>query len=234
MQPTRNFQSTKQQKTKTMSYFILFIVVILFLVTLGPKLIVNSSQFITSIFEKKTLEDNRHTANLQAPPEILDLPDATHSAQLDITIQNVKASNVTILVNNTQQDDIYADNDPITASINLDKGDNTVQVISQNPDTLEEKKSIEYRVSRIDEKPQLDITSPTDNMLTGAQEINVTGKTGDNITIKVNEIPVVVSGDGSFQTTVKLTQNGENKITVTAENVARVITSKTITVRYEP
>lgn len=230
LSPRRNRQ---QGNNKTLSYFILLIVVILFLATIGIRLLINTPIFISNLMGGNKITDNRHTDELIANPEIIDIPDATHSARILITIENIKNTNVTVIVNDVIQEEFSSTDPEEEIELELDKGDNAVVVKTKSLKTSEVKKSRTYRVVYLEDAPELEITSPTDGMVTGKEEVAVTGSVSEDISVKVNGSPVVVSGEGTFSYTVKLV-NGENKIQVVAQNRAGTTQEKTVTVRYEP
>ena len=223
----------QQNNNKTIGYLLLLIVVIIFLATVGVRLLLNTSIFISNFINNGKSSDTRQTAKLLGKPIIVDIPDATHSATIAITIDNVKNTKIAILVNDIVQNELLSDENSIETEIDLDEGDNTVQVETTDPKSNEKKQSPIYRVSYIQEKPKLDLTTPVDGMITDKEDITVSGNVGADISIRVNSQPVVVSGDGSFNTVVKLV-NGENIIEVIAQNQAGTTETQTITVSYEP
>ncbi len=189
--------------------------------------------FINKLTTGGKLTDTRHTDELQGIPEVTDLPDATHSAQISINIINIKDRQVSVLVNDVIQEEFLSDEDQSDVSITLDEGDNILAVESKDTETKEVKKSQNYRIAYIESKPELTITSPTDGTVTDKQDITITGTVGSDISVQVNNQPVVVSANGSFTTSVKLT-NGENTISVVAQNAAGATETQTVTVSYEP
>ena len=82
------------------------------------------------------------------------------------------------------------------------------------------------------EKPKLEIKEPQDGLKTNKQEVNLVGETDKETYIKVNDLPVVVDAQGVFQTTLKL-KEGENKIIITAQDIADNLEEKVLTVIYE-
>ncbi len=85
--------------------------------------------------------------------------------------------------------------------------------------------------------PNLTIISPTDSETVNKSTIIVSGEATDkgsgvsNVTVNGNT--VIVGKDGSFSTTVSLTE-GDNTITITATDKAGNKATKTITVTYKP
>lgn len=84
--------------------------------------------------------------------------------------------------------------------------------------------------------PSMVLNSPTDGLVTNGGTIQVSGETNDDsgspVEVLVNGTPVTVNGDGTFSTTVDLTE-GENTITVTAKDAAGKTTTITRTVTLD-
>lgn len=233
MQSVYQRQTNRRGSHKTLSYFILFVILIIFLSTVGVRLLINTSIFISHQLSDRKVEDNRHTDELVGNPEIIDVPSSTDSASIDVEIINVKNKNVTLTVNEVIQETMFSDENSISSTVQLERGDNDIVVEAEDTKSKEIKTSKIYKVTYIQELPELEITNPTEGMVTGKEEMMVTGHVKEDITVKVNGSPVVVSGEGSFSSLIKLV-NGENKIVVVAQNRAGATEEKTITVRYEP
>lgn len=223
----------QQNNNKTIGYLLLLIIVIIFLATVGVRLLLNTSIFISNFINNGKTSDTRHTTELLGKPIIVDLPDATHSATIVVTIDNVKNTDIAISVNDVVQNELSSAQNSVETEIDLDEGENTVQIETTDPKTNDKKQSPIYRISYIQKKPELEITAPIDGMITGKEDITVSGHAGVDISVRVNNQPVVVSSDGSFSTVVKLA-NGENKIEVIAQNQAGTTETQMVTVRYEP
>ncbi|PAE40685.1 peptidase S8, partial [Bacillus sp. 7884-1] len=80
-------------------------------------------------------------------------------------------------------------------------------------------------------KPELTITKPTDGLKTNQQAVTIEGKVTDLslAEVTINGQKVNVTEDGSYSHYVLL-NNGENKFTVTAKDIAGNETSKEVTV----
>jgi len=70
---------------------------------------------------------------------------------------------------------------------------------------------------RLNQPPQLMVSSPTENSLVAAQ-VEVTGQTEPEVTVSVNNQPVALQTDGSFRTEIFLPQEGIASITVEARD----------------
>ena len=84
--------------------------------------------------------------------------------------------------------------------------------------------------------PTLNVTSPTDNLVTNVGTVTVSGTTNDAtsspVTVTVNGSAVTVGSGGAFSTTVTLNE-GSNTITVVATDSAGKITTVVRTVYYD-
>ncbi len=99
-------------------------------------------------------------------------------------------------------------------------------------DNKNEKKTSDYNVFYSDDKPKLEITEPQDNSKTSKSEITIIGSTDNDITVRTNNLPVIVDATGKFRTTLRL-KEGENKIEISAVDDAGNNETKTITVTYQ-
>jgi hypothetical protein len=94
-----------------------------------------------------------------------------------------------------------------------------------------ESRSISYLKSL----PKLEISTPADgaSFSKADSEINVSGNTDAENTVRVNDFIAIVDGAGNFSYLLKLSE-GDNKIKITATNPAGSNTSKELTVSYSP
>lgn len=80
--------------------------------------------------------------------------------------------------------------------------------------------------------PKLTVNEPTENAVILTDEVIVSGVTDENITVIVNTQPVLVSEEGNFTATIKITQN-TTQIEVTATSRAGKETRVTRTIKPE-
>ncbi len=84
--------------------------------------------------------------------------------------------------------------------------------------------------------PTLTVLSPADNLITNVNTVTVSGTTvdaqGSEITLTVNDETVTVADDGTFTTTVSLTE-GENTITIVSTDEGGKATTVTRTVSLD-
>lgn len=122
----------------------------------------------------------------------------------------------------------------------MSDGSHTVQVsASDNDGNAATAKSTTFTVDTV--PPTLNVTSPTDGLVTNSSSVNVAGSTNDaasspvTIAIKLNgtdQGSVTVASDGSFSKSVTLAE-GSNTIIVTATDAAGKTSSVTRTVTLD-
>ena len=78
--------------------------------------------------------------------------------------------------------------------------------------------------------PKLNVTSPSENLVTNSKNLTVSGTTNDAtsspVILKVNDTPVTVQENGSWTTQITLSE-GENTITIVATDSAGKSTTVT-------
>lgn len=122
----------------------------------------------------------------------------------------------------------------------LSDGAHTVRVTaSDNDGNAATEKSTTFTVDTV--PPTLNLTAPTDGLITNSASLNVVGSTNDatsspvTITIKLNgadQGAITVSSSGSFTKTVTL-EEGSNTLVVTATDAAGKTSSVTRTVTLD-
>lgn len=122
----------------------------------------------------------------------------------------------------------------------LSDGSHTVTVnVSDHDGNAATQKSTTYKVDTV--PPALNITSPTDGIITATSSLNVSGKTNDatsspvTVKIKLNgkdQGSIAVGSGGSFSKSITLAK-GSNTITVTATDAAGKVSSVTRTVTLD-
>ena len=127
-----------------------------------------------------------------------------------------------------------------TPAAALGDGSHTVTVdVSDHDGHAATQKSTTYKVDTV--TPTLNITSPTDGLITASSKLNIVGTTNDatsspvSITIKLNgadQGSVTVGSDGTFSKSVTLAE-GSNTIEVTATDAAGKTSSVSRTVTLD-
>ncbi|OGK10057.1 hypothetical protein A2767_00300 [Candidatus Roizmanbacteria bacterium RIFCSPHIGHO2_01_FULL_35_10] len=224
----------KQLNNKIYLSLAILIIVIILLFTVGLKVLLNASSFVARVTEKKSDNQLKKNQNLIEDIDIDSIPIATNSSRIFVGGSVVNFDQVEFYLNGdlVKESSLLSSDSFIEEIGDLVKGQNEVFVIGKLKDSDEEKKSNIFTVFYKSDKPKLDIKEPQDNSKTNNLEIKIMGETDKETYIKVNDLPVVVDSQGIFQTMVRL-KEGENKITITAQDVAENKEEKILTVIYE-
>lgn len=224
----------KKYRTQIVGYLFLLILVIIFISTVGVKILLNTSLFIVKLTQKNknNVSTVNNEENLILPPEIFDLPEATNSAEIYVTGRGSAKKNLLIYINDELQDELILDADQFETNIKLTKGNNSIYLLLKDAKTKQKKQSKIYNIIYKDEKPVLEISFPQDQEKTNKDEIQVIGATDAEVFIQINNAPVIVDAEGKFSYSVKL-QIGENQIIIAATDIAGNTETKELTVIYQ-
>lgn len=236
-QGSRLSRTLEQQSKKQLYIFVLSsLVLIVACILLGPRILdfIGTYMIDSGSGQQNTEED---TIEFVAPPIFTTIPRASETNTFSIIgTTTSKNATVEIFVNNRKEATVQVtDNNTFKAdSISLKEGQNTVK----GRTIVGERKSEytkDYIVLYSKEPPKIEELSPGDGseFKRGDQEIRVQGKTEPQNTVTVNNFRAVVDENGFFSYYLKLNE-GENKISIKAVNVAGKETTKEITVRFSP
>lgn len=210
------------------------VILFYFLFTVGIKLILNSSVFVANMFSKNSpAAPLNKTTDVYGSVDIEDIPVATNSAKIIVNGSVVNYTKLDFYLNGevVETKDMTA-NEIFNIEIgDLEKGKNEVYIKARTEDGQNTKKTQVYEVLYKDEKPKLDISEPADRATVSSPEVTIKGTTDKEVLIKVNDLPVVVDVNGNFDSTVRL-KEGDNSISVKAEDIAGNVEGKTLTVTY--
>lgn len=213
-------------------YGIILVCLVIFMATAGLSLLIKGTIFYSNLTDQTKKEQTRKNPNILGQPQFLDLPDATNSSQLTIKGSATKKMNIKIFVNDDPQKDLFLATDEFETSVVLNKGENSIYAILEDPKTKTSIKSDVYSVYYGDDQVKLDILEPSDGSRVDKEDLTIVGQTTSDSLIRINDLPTVVGFDGTFRKTVILSP-GENKITIWVQNRAGSTDSKEITVTYE-
>ncbi|MFH1601895.1 MAG: Ig-like domain-containing protein [Candidatus Shapirobacteria bacterium] len=170
------------------------------------------------------------------PPTFFAVTEATNSAILKLSGSSEPESKVEIYLNNNLLLATQADEQGLFSveKVTLEKGTNTLTAKALDASENQSQNSEEAKIVFDDQPPQLEITAPEDKSTVYSQTVEVKGiSESENIKITVNDRLVVIEKEGEFTYPYELSQ-GENKITVVAEDLAGNQTEKELTVNYQP
>lgn len=229
--------SEKQNRKQTIYFTIGIIAIFIILIQFGPALI---NIFGNAIYNLRgTKDENSQVIGkaLLQPPILNGIPDATQSAYISF---NGRAPDthgtVEIYVNNDLKKEVnIIDTKEFEIKIlTISEGKNTVKArFVKNSKTSPF--TNDFTVNFFKEKPKLDILFPTDGatFTKADKNITVTGQTDPELTVSVSGFRAIVTPDGKFSYVLAL-NDGDNNITVIAQNPAGLSTQKEIKVKYSP
>lgn len=189
----------------------------------------------------RVLEKTKPTATIVSPTQgsvlgsaaqdiVMELQDAGGSG-LNMASVVFKVNNVQVSSGLTWSDG--ADGKKICTyhATNLSDGSNSVSLqVTDNDGNVSEVATVSFVIST--SAPTLNVTSPTDNLLTNSNKVTVAGTAAagsDAVTlsnVKINGEAVSVGSGGAFSKEITL-QEGENTITIVAEDSIGKTTSVT-------
>ena len=220
-------------KNTIILYIVILFLVLYFIFTFGIRLLLNTSSFISGLFPQPSTKPLSKTEDTFSSIDINLIPQATNSAKFIISGSVLNFDSLDFYINTKKVKEIKSSLDTFSEEIgDLEKGDNNVYILAKSKDNKNKKETIVYKVFYKSEKPKLDISEPSDNSNTNNQEVKVKGKTDKETYVRVNDLPVVVDVNGSFETTTRL-KEGDNQITVTATDIAGNIETKTLKIIYQ-
>lgn len=214
---------------------VVFIALLIFIFTLGLKILLNTSIFVARLGENKNnITQLQKKSNLIGDVDIQDIPVATNSSTITVSGTVLNFNLLEFYLNDEKiKDSSLIGSDTFSEDVEgLKEGRNEIYILAKMKDSNEKKKSKTYTVLYKSEKPKLDVHEPQDGSKTTKEEIMIKGSTDKETYVKVNDLPIVVDAQGNFDTSFRL-KDGENKITIRAQDMAGNIESKTLTVTYQ-
>lgn len=230
-------RSLKQSKKQLYVSLFGILAVIFIALNFGPSLIGTLGNVIDKI-TGKTGQQAEIKSNAQIQPPTLDpIPDATPSASITVTGKtDYPKGTVELYVNNSLFDQKDIDSTQVFKfeNITLTTGNNSIKarmVLNDKKSDFSDIQNVSYTKGA----PKLDISFPSDHQSFNKadQQITVKGTTDSQNSISVNSFVAIVDNNGNFSYDLNL-NNGDNKITVVATDIAGNTTPKDLTVSYSP
>ena len=169
-------------------------------------------------------------------PVVFTVVDETGGSGIDLSSLVVKLDG-TVVSSATLQTTAITNGYSVTytpASALSDGAHTITASCSDNDGNAAAEKSTAFTIDTV--PPTLNVTSPSDNIITNAASCVVTGATNDAtsspVTVTVNGSAVTVDANGTFSTTITLAE-GENTITVVAKDSAGKTTTVVRTVTLD-
>lgn len=214
-------------------YVVILFLILYFIFTFGIKFLLNTSSFISGLFPQPSAKPLSKTEDNFSSIDIISIPQATNSAKIIISGSILNFDILDFYINAKKVKEIESSSDTFSEEIgDLEKGDNNVYILAKSRNSKVEKNTITYKIFYKNEKPKLEINEPADNSTTHNLEIKVKGSTDKEVYIRVNDLPVIVDANGSFETSVRL-KDGDNQIIVFAQDIAGNIETKSLKITYQ-
>jgi len=214
-------------------FAVLLILIFVFIFTIGIKLLLNTSLFVNQVFDKDKSTVTPSKEEFKGKFSIDQIPTATNSANILVSGSISDYDSLVVYLNEERKEEVKIASDSFSLEIgDLIKGENQIYFLAKSSKKKQQKQSEIFKVAFKDEKPKLEVSQPTDGLKTYIQDQKVSGTTDKDNTVTVNNLPVVVAVNGSFQTSVKL-HDGENKIIIDVTDEFGNSDSKTLTVTYQ-
>ncbi len=233
----RSIKKFEDRTRKRLVFSIIFTIALMgFLVVWGIPWIIGG----LSVINKHQSTPNQISEDAAIAPPVLDIPfDATNSSTIRITGYSAPNTKVEIYLDDDLKTTVSTNDDGsfATDDIMLSLGINRIYGKTVSTDTANNpKKSLSSKTIHLvysNEKPTLDITSPSDNqqIIGGDKKVLVSGKTDTTNSLSVNGSTVIVNGDGNFSTYVSI-GDGDTVITIIATNAVGSITKVERKVTY--
>lgn len=231
-------RSVRHTQNKARNRIIISIIVVLFLgyasLTWGLPALIGGLTYITH-FNSKPAVKVASTDDLAITPPVLNIPfESTNSASLTISGYSTPDTKVEIYFDDELKTTASVSDDGSFSTDPLDLVLGTNNIYGKT--IVNDKKSLDSKTIKViynNDKPKLDVTSPTDNQEVhgGDKKIHVEGSTGSQDTITINGTTVIVNGDGHFGSDINI-NDGDNTITIVATNEYGNTTSVTRQVKY--
>jgi hypothetical protein len=224
----------KEAKKRLFFLMIFLVVTAYFFFSFGLPFVINTSVFISKIAEKPTANPDNETKNNYALLNINDIQTATNSSKILIGGTTFNLNKVAIYLNgrNITRKNVSGNLDINYEISDLVEGNNEIYFVGYNEKGEAIKKTKTFYVLYKNTKPKLEIITPKDNETVFNQNLSIKGSTDKETVIQVNDTPVVVDALGNFETEINL-KEGENKIKITANDIAGNQEEKIITVIYQ-
>lgn len=193
--------------------------VFLFLLLFGVRILVGFSLFVDWI---RGASPQQQQSTVLLPPVLDPAPEATFSARIKITGSAQPDTTLIVYLNEKEFKKMTV---PKIGTFELEdvvlqEGENVMSAKVTDEDKMSELSNV-LRITRKSEGPLIEVTSPEDGreVVGDDSRLTIEGKTEEDVTVTVNGRFVVVESDGSFRSTMNLSE-GETTLTIVATDVA--------------
>ncbi|MEK9178285.1 MAG: hypothetical protein AAB801_00730 [Patescibacteria group bacterium] len=202
----------------------------IFLLKLGIPFLSDVSYRIGSLFQTQSNEQSL-SDEFVSTPILNPLPEATNSAEVNISGSSLSGYEVLLYINGELDDREKVRNNEFSFEKSLTEGENIIKLKASFKDR--ESEFTDPVVINIKTAPPLlEIETPTDGQEVSKKSLEVKGKTDMGARITVNGYWALMEGE-NFSYTLEL-NDGDNEIKVEAVDEAGNKTERKIKVKYSP
>jgi uncharacterized protein YfaP (DUF2135 family) len=225
----------KREQKKAVRQTVMYLITAVFLIVAFVFIVVPGFLRFVASLSGSTITDSGDTFPPQVP--VIAAPfEATSSASIDINGYGEADSQVVLVLNGNELEKKTIGSDgTFTASVPLSDGENSLTAYSVDANNNESSTGKTYVIIYDNEAPKLEISEPQPNQqieLRKNQTLTIKGTTEANARVRVNGRLVFANSEGAFTTTYQLSE-GENKLTIEAEDKASNKTLQEITVTFK-
>lgn len=238
---SRRYRIQEKRLTRKGVFLILLsIALFVFLMLGGIPLLVQFSALVGNL-KSSSAPIAQEDKTPPAPPSFdPPLPEYTQSEKITAVGRAEAGSTLKVYKSDVKIKELLIDDSSkFSLEIPIDKGENAIWATATDPAGNESGLSSRFRVVYGKEPPKLNIVKPLDNEAFYGQDKTITiegsaeGKENIDVRVTVNDRLAIVGSDGIFSVQVTLSE-GQNTLTIIAEDSAGNKTEKTLTVSYAP
>src|SRR3989344_6780157 len=180
--------------------------------------------FVKNVIKPSQNNSNQSSDTLALAPPVLNIPyEATNSAQIDIKGFGTPTSKVKLYIDDesSQTIGVLSDGSFIFENVTLNLGTNNIYGKTVDDKGQESLPSKTIKLQFDNETPSLSINEPEDSKVVqgGDKKVRVSGKTEPGVKVFINDMQIIVGGDGNFSTDQPLNE-GANTISIKAVDAA--------------
>ncbi len=211
------------------------VALLVFLAIFGLRILIGFSLLVDRI-RGNTPQTQQQTESLQ-PPVLDPLPEATNSATLTVRGRAKAKLTVVLTVNAKEYKSLPVGDDGTfeVSDIPVSEGQFSASAIVTDDKNGKSSPSQDIRTIIDRTAPKLEIAAPEDHATVndGTHRVGVQGITDADVRVTINDRIAVVRSDGSFTYSMPL-NDGENKLSIVARDIAGNETKAERTVTYQP
>lgn len=221
-----------KSKRTIIVYIVLTILFLLFLVFAAPRIL----GLIVGSLNTDNPESLSSDTTAPSPPRVNTPPQFTNATSITISGSAEPNSTVAIFNGNDKTETVADDSGNFSVNIDLDRDENTIYAKAIDLAGNESPKSSTYTITYDNEKPEVEVTKPTEGQqFFGQQQRQLTleGKTEPDAKVTINDRFVIVDSNGNFKFNTNL-GDGENSFNIKSTDQAGNLTELTIKVNFTP